>query len=127
MVKHIILFLVATILGVMFRNELLKVLDWLLYLHNQLAAWLAVIFSSDSMGRMIQGVVALLVIPTVIGGIITGVHRLIKHAPYPYTWTVIWVSWVILFVTMLVQMSYTGSIGAQPLRANQSTQSVEAV
>ena len=113
MIKHIILLLAATVLGVVFRVELLRILDWLLYLHNELANYLALIFSSDHIGRMIQGIVALLLIPAVVGGFIAGMYSLLTRKAYPYTWTVIWVSWVILFVTMLVQMSYTGSIGPQ--------------
>lgn len=122
MIKQIILLLAATILGVVFRVELLRILDWLLYLHNELANYLALIFSSDHIGRMIQGIVALLLIPAVVGGFIAGMYSLLTRKAYPYTWTVIWVSWVILFVTMLVQMSYTGSIG--PSSAHYASQMV---
>jgi hypothetical protein len=113
MAKHGFLLIAATVLGVLFRNELAHLLDWLLYLHNHLAAWLAVIFSSDSLGRILQGILALLLVPSAIGGIVATGHWLIKRSAYEHTMTLIWMVWLILFVTMLVQMSFTGSIGVR--------------
>ncbi|MCH9643571.1 MAG: hypothetical protein K0U29_03675 [Gammaproteobacteria bacterium] len=113
MAKHAFLLVVATVLGVFFRNELAHVLDWLLYLHNQLANWLAIVFSSDSLGRVLQGVLALLLVPVSIGGMVTTGHWMIKRSGYEHTMILIWMIWLILLVTMLVQMSFTGGIGAQ--------------
>lgn len=113
MAKHGFLLVAATVLCVLFRNELVHFLNWLLFLHNHLAAWLAVIFSSDSIGRILQGVLALLLVPSAVGGLVATVHWLVKRTAYEHTMGLIWAVWLVLLVTMLVQMSFTGSIGAQ--------------
>ena len=62
------------------------------------------IFSGDEVGRVLQSVIALLLIPIVLGTVFAIAHWIMKQAHFPHTMTVIWVSWTILLVTMLSQV-----------------------
>lgn len=104
MIKHLVVLIVFSILAVFFKDQLVYVLHGLLYIHNAIADGLGLIFSNDSAGQILQAVIALLLIPIVIGAAVTLVHWLFKHVMYPHTMEVIWIAWAILVVTMLSQV-----------------------
>lgn len=103
MVKQIILLIGVSIVAVFFKNEITHALNLLVYAHNQVAGWLSLIFSNDHVGRIIQGIISLIVIPVVIGAVLAGAHWLVKKTSMPHTLTVIWVIWTILLTTLLAQ------------------------
>ncbi len=106
MVKHFILILSLTALGVMFRNELVHALDGLVLIHNYIAQTLHLVFSNDQVGRLIQDMVSLLAIPLVAGFCVAIIFWILKKAAMPHTISVIWVLWLILVTTMLAQTHF---------------------
>jgi len=104
MIKHILLLVIFSILAVFFKDQLVYVLHGLLFLHNEIANGLGVIFSNDSVGMVLQAVIALLLIPIFIGVVVSLVHWMFKHTLYPRIMEVIWIAWAILVVTMLSQV-----------------------
>ena len=104
MLKHILLLVGCSIAAVFFKGQLVHVLHALLAVHDKIANGLAMIFSGDEVGRVLQSVIALLLIPLVLGVVIAIAHWILKQAHFPHTMTVIWVSWTILLVTMLSQV-----------------------
>ena len=82
----------------------MHVLHGLLAVHDRIANALGVIFSDDEVGRVLQSVLALLLIPIAFAAVITVVHWFLKQAHFPHTMTVIWISWTVLLVTMLSQV-----------------------
>lgn len=103
MVKQGILLVLFSIAAIFFKSELMHVLRWLLWIHNKVASWFALVFSNDSAGQIIQAILSLLLIPVIIGSVIALVYWAIKRGKMPYTMATIWVFWIILLTTMLAQ------------------------
>ena len=104
LIKHILLLIVFSILAVFFKDQLVYVLNGLLYVHNMIANGLGDVFSGDSTGVILQAVIALLLIPIVVGVVVSLIHWMFKHALYPHTMEVIWIAWAVLVVAMLSQV-----------------------
>lgn len=104
MAKHLLFLVGFSIAAVFFKGQLVHVLHGLLAVHDRIANGLGVIFSGDAVGRILQSVIALLLIPIVVGAILAVAHWFLKQAHFPHTMTVIWVVWTVLLVTMLSQV-----------------------
>lgn len=105
MMKHLLLLIGFSVAAVYFKTDLVHVVHAILVLHNKIASGLGAIFSGDSLGRVLQSVIALMFIPITLGtGAAVG-HWFIKQAHFPHTLTVIWVSWAILLSVMLAQVA----------------------
>jgi hypothetical protein len=107
MFKQVILIIALSLMAIFFRVEISHLLNALVYLHNQVSHLLHLIFSDDVTGRVIQNVIALLIIPFVFGLIVGIVFWLIKRATMPHIMAIVWGFWLVLLVTLLAQ---TGSI-----------------
>ena len=109
MIKQLILILLLSAAGIVFKVELVHVLDGVVLVHNRIAHTLHLIFSDDHVGRLIQDMVSLLVIPCLAGLAVAMCFWLVKRTAMPHTMGVIWVLWLILFTTMLAQSHLTSS------------------
>ena len=103
MTKQSLLLIVFSLIAILFMAQLNHFLDSLVFLHNYITNTLHVIFSSDRVGRLIQDMVALLLIPFVAGGIVSLVYWLAKRSSMPYTMPFIWILWLVLLTTMVAQ------------------------
>ncbi len=103
MVKQVILIICASVAAIFFKNELVHGLNLLMFAHNQVAGSLATIFSGDKLGLIIRGVISLIVVPAVIGGVLTFAYWVVKKTAMPYTLTTIWIIWTVLLTTLLAQ------------------------
>ena len=104
MLKHILLLVGCSIAAVFLKGQLVHVLHALLAIHDRIANGLGIIFSGDEVGRVLQSVIALLLIPIVLGVVVALAHWILKQMHFPHTMTVIWITWTILLVTMLSQV-----------------------
>lgn len=107
MLKQTILIIVLSLIAIFFRLELSHALDILVQAHNGLSHLLRLIFADDAIGRTIQNLIALLLIPVICGLIVGLGFWLVKRATMPHIMAVVWVLWLILLVTMLTQ---TGNV-----------------
>jgi FtsH-binding integral membrane protein len=107
MIKQVVLLIAASIASIFFKSQLVEGVHFLLYSHDHLAATLTGIFATDQTGRMIHDVIALLLIPIAIGGILSLVHYVVKKKPMPHTLTVMWVIWAVLVTALLAQAGVT--------------------
>ncbi len=125
MIKQFVLILLLSAAGIFFKTQLVHVLDSVVVLHNYIARTLHTIFSDDKVGRLIQDMVSLLILPLFAGLVIATVFWLIKRSAMPHTMGVIWVFWLVLFTTMLAQ-SHMGSRVPSPVPgAPQNPQSAQ--
>lgn len=120
MAKQIILIILLTLAAIFFRPQLSHVLDMLVYLHNSIAGTLARIFSGNDIGRLLQDVIALLLIPLVLGGIVGVAFWLIKREMMPNVMMIVWVIWLVLLTTMIAQH------GMQPVPAQNAGENAPA-
>ena len=103
MFKQLILLIVASVIVVIFQSDIVHGLNILVTAHNKEASSLAGIFSGDHTGRMIQGVIAVVLLPVGVGAVLSGGYWLIKKEMMPHTLTVVWVLWTILLTTLIAQ------------------------
>ena len=123
MFKHILLLVGLSIAAIFFQDQLMHVLKFFMYVHNQIANGLGAIFSMDAVGEVVQSVFALLLIPVVLGVLIAIAHFFIKQAHFPHTMMVIWVCWAVLLASVLTQTGHvTNHVAYSPSIQMQSGQ-----
>ncbi len=105
MFKQLILIIIASVLAVMFQSQIVHGLNMLVVAHNKEAISLAGIFSGDQIGRLIQGVIAVVLLPVGVGAVLAGGYWLVKKEMMPHTLTIIWIMWTILLTTLIAQSS----------------------
>lgn len=106
MFKQILLLVGLSVAAIFFQSQLTHVLHSIMYIHNQIAKGLGVIFAVDTVGEVVQSVLSLLLIPVVLGILLGIAHFFIKQAHFPHTLTVIWVSWAVLLASILSQSGH---------------------
>jgi hypothetical protein len=106
MIKHILMLILLSVAAIFFQSQLMGVLKFFMYVHEQLANGLGVIFSVDKIGEVVQSVIALLLIPAVVGILIAIAHFFIRQQNFPHTMTVIWIAWAVLLVSVLSQTGH---------------------
>lgn len=128
MLKQFILIILLTVAAVFFKSQLSHVLDWLISVHNQIATVLTKIFASDDDGRLVQDIIALLLIPILLGGVVGVIFWFIKHEMMPHMMLVIWFVWLVLLTTMIAQNNMQKMTDADSINggASGSTQTVPA-
>ena len=104
MLKQGLLLVLFSTAAIFFKRQLGQFLHGLLFVHNQLASILAVVFSGDATGRLIQSILALIIIPIIAGLIAILIFWLVKRIAMPHMMATIWVVWTVLLVTMLAQV-----------------------
>ena len=124
MLKHILLLVGLSVAAIYFQDQLMAVLKFLMYVHKQLADGLGDIFSVDKIGEVVQSVIALLLIPAVIGILLSIAHFFIKQQHFPHTMTVIWVCWAVLLAAVLSQ---TGRVTNHPCFNGSGTKTEQGV
>ena len=105
MLRHVLFLVGLTVIAVVFQDQLMIVLHGLLYVHDKIAKGLGVVFSIDSLGEIVQFVLALLIIPVIVGVLVAVAHFVLKQAHFPHTMTVIWACWAVLLVAVLSEVS----------------------
>lgn len=108
MTKQIILLILISIVAMFLQHQLVYVLHGLLYLHHLIASCLAMFFSNGPVGRAIQGIISLIVVPGLAGGLAALVFWLIKHVSMPHAMGTVWIVWLIMLITILAQGLATG-------------------
>ena len=103
MFKHVVLLIGLSVAAIFFQDQLMAALRFFMLVHTELAKGLGDIFSVDKIGEIVQSVFALLLIPVVVGVLLSVLHLFIRKHQFPHTMTTIWVAWAILLVSVLSQ------------------------
>ncbi len=103
MIKQFILVILASVAAIFFQSEIVHALNILVLGHTEMLKWFGTIFSNDRTGRIIVGVIALVIIPVLVASIVSIVYFLVKKRAMPFTATIGWVLWTVLLTTMLAQ------------------------
>ena len=121
MFKHILLLVGLSVAAIFLQDQLLAVLHAATHIHDQIAKVLGSIFSLNSMGEVVQSVLALLLIPIVVGALVAIAHFFIKQQQFPHTLTVIWIVWAIFLVSVLSENGHVTNQSAQEIRDARQT------
>lgn len=103
MSKQVILLILISIVAMFMQGKLVYVLHGLLYLHDLIASWLSIFFSGGPIGLVIQGIIALILIPGIAGGLAALAFWLVKHVSMPHAMGTVWIVWLIMLITILAQ------------------------
>ncbi|OGO94640.1 MAG: hypothetical protein A3F41_04985 [Coxiella sp. RIFCSPHIGHO2_12_FULL_44_14] len=101
MVKQLILIILLSLGTIFFKSELTHVLDGLIYAHHYLMQALHGVFADDNVGRLIQDIVSLLLIPFLGGLVVALLFWLLKRSAMPHAMVAIWVVWLVLATTLV--------------------------
>ncbi len=110
MYKQGILILLLSVIAVFFQDQLAHIVRALLALHDLIAKDLTFFFSGRPIGRIIQGIIALLAIPLVAGGASAAGFWLVKHVSMPHMMATIWVMWLVMLIIVLASGTPAASI-----------------
>lgn len=112
MIKQILLIILLSLAAIFFHSELSRVLDGLIYAHNFIDKSLGFIFSKDRVGRLIQDMISLLLIPLLGGLIIAALYWMLKRSKLPNAMGVVWALWLVLVIAMLATSTPSSSVAA---------------
>lgn len=129
MFKHILMLVLLSVAAIFFQNQLLAVLHFIMKIHDQIADGLGMIFSVSAVGEMVQSVLALLLIPVVLGVLVATAHFLIKQMHFPHTLSVIWVCWAVLLAAILTEEGHVSNHVihmSKPVVEKQETKKTES-
>lgn len=108
MIKQLLLLIIFSIVIVFFQSQASIVLHGLVMVHSKLLSLLSMVFSSDSAGHMIKDVVAMLLVPLLVGIIVACIFWMAKRsATLQHTMLTIWIVWVVMLVAVLGQVTTT--------------------
>ncbi len=104
-IKQVVLLLLLSTLASLIMPVLDDFLMLILSVHHALVHALGIVFAHDLIGNTILSVLSMTILPFVSGGIIAGAYWLIKREVLPYMMEFIWVSWLLLLVTLALHGS----------------------
>lgn len=94
MLKHIFVLILLSIAAILFMSQVQLGLNQVLNAHHWIASELKNVFSDDPAGNLIRQLLAMLVMPIVIGFIPIFIYWLAKRAWFPWGMEIIWLLWV---------------------------------
>ncbi len=103
MVKQSVWLIVASTVAMLLQDQLSFILKILLLLHNKVAEGLGIIFSRAPAAELIQALIALIIVPVVIGGIVALILWIFKRYKHAHFMMAVWITWMVILVTLLAQ------------------------
>lgn len=100
MVRTILLLIIFSIIVILFMHSFSEFLHLIEQLHSFIAGKLALILSNNSTGIWIRSVLALILIPLVVGLVPAALYALIRRSTMPYLSEVMWFTWLLLATTL---------------------------
>lgn len=122
MVKQIVLIISLSACVIFFKTQLNHLLEVLIHIHNYIYLSLHMIFSDGNVGRLIQDMISLLLIPFMGGLMVATVFWMFKREAMPHTLGLVWVVWLILVITMIAQTGLNAPGGGSPAQTAQRQQ-----
>lgn len=102
-IKQVVLILLLSTCATLTMHMIDDALVLILKLHHAVVRALGLVFASDFIGHTILSVLSMTILPFVSGGLMAGAYWLVKRETLPYLMEFIWVSWLLLVVTLALQ------------------------
>lgn len=119
MIKQILLIILLSAAAIFFQSELSHVIDFFVNAHQYVDKTLHSIFSQGQVGQLIQDMISLLILPFLGGLLLAALFWLVKRTSMPHTMGVVWVLWLVLLISLLVQAP-----GPAPVKTPAAPQTV---
>ena|SRR3990167_2908502 len=101
--KEVLLLMLLSLVGIVFASQIDSFLHIFLYLHDEFIKIFGLIIAHDPLGQAVLSLLAMMLIPYLLGLGVDGLFRAVKHQPMPYTKALIWGVWLILSVTVILR------------------------
>lgn len=108
MLKQILALIVLSILIILCMPYAQQGLGWIVSGHNWISEMLTNVFSGSHVGDVIRKLIALLVIPVLIGLVPVIIYWLAKRTWFPYFMQIVWVVWLLEIAALIVQYKVGG-------------------
>ena len=102
MFKHVVAFIVLSILAILFAHELRILLVWLVSGYDFVSESLARLMGYNANLKLVRLVLAYIIIPVFAGLIPAFFYWIFQRQMMPYLLHVIWVFWIALVVAVTV-------------------------
>lgn len=102
MLKQIIIYLLLSILVVLFAEHAQLIVVYIDMLYTYVNLWLAPVFSHAHLGVLIRKIVSLVLIPILLALIPAGIFRLIKGKNMPYLIPLTWLFWLVIVLSKIL-------------------------
>lgn len=96
MIKQGLLMVLLTFLTVLLRTQLHFLLSLIVIFQGHLSGLLGLVFSSGFIGRLVQDVIVLLIMPVLVSLLIALIYWSIKRVKFKYTMSIACLIWVML-------------------------------
>ena len=100
MFRNILLLIICSILVILFMPPFSQFLGMIDHFHNLLASKLALILSNNATGIWIRNVLALILIPIMVGMVPAALYALVRRRPMLYLTEIMWFAWLLLATTL---------------------------
>jgi hypothetical protein len=102
MAKQFSIYLVMSILLVIFAAYVRQLLVYLDMGYAYLNIHLTHIFSSSATGTVFRHITILMLLPLVIAGVPALVYRFIKKSSMPYFYHTLWITWMVTLISQMM-------------------------
>jgi hypothetical protein len=102
MIKKSLIYLLLSILVVLFAKYVHLAIVYIDMIYVYIMLQLASIFSINETGLLIRNVLVLALIPTLIAGIPALIYYVIKKQTMPYFMEIVWLLWLILVLSKVL-------------------------
>lgn len=103
MTKQVVLIILLSIVAILFKGPVDHILMAILSLHQHIINFLGHIFTHEMLGETLESLIALIIIPAVVGCVAALVFWISKKPPLEYTMEIVWVVWLILAITFTLR------------------------
>lgn len=100
MLRHFILLLILSVVAILFLHEVHQVLNVLVYAFNKISGYLSFIFAGDRIGLITRHVIALIILPVLIGLIVNVIYWAFTRRTIPGLFAIIWAVWLLLIALL---------------------------
>ena len=101
MIKQSFLMLLLTFIAVLLRTQLHFMMSLIVTFQGYISGLLGLVFSSGFIGRLVQDVIVLLIMPVLVSLLIALVYWAIKRVKFQHTMSIACIIWVMLITAYI--------------------------
>jgi hypothetical protein len=102
MLKHAVIYLIISILAILFSSQVLNLMYLIHQIFNTLTVHLSPVLQIFDLGIKTSEVCLLVIIPVALTGVIALVYYAIKRKSMPYFIELTWIFWVLLVLSNIL-------------------------
>jgi hypothetical protein len=102
MIKHIVAIVAFSLVVILGMPHVQIILQSLLTAHDWISTTLTQVFSGGDAGNLTRNLIALMVIPVLVGFVPAIIYWLAKRQWFPYFMQTVWITWLVQTAALVV-------------------------